>query len=179
MELIISRIDELSIIEKKNILKLNNSPRIILIANSFFHPTIRRAKKISNEISLFEYKYFSNKLFQLDEVKDNVKIKERLENILSSKEALTHSSKIIEIIKTVLSLNLIDERYYKIESGELIVNQTHLYKVYEKYYSNKELDFLSKSDFLKSIKQTSKHVRSIKAVWYKNNNTSGIVINLS
>ena len=76
-------------------------------------------------------------------------------------------------------MNLIDERYYKIESGELIVNQTHLYKVYEKYYSNKELDFLSKSDFLKSIKQTSKHVRSIKAVWYKNNNTSGIVINLS
>jgi len=179
LELIISRINELTFKEKKIILQLSNPPKIILIANSFHHPTIRRAKRLSNEISLFEYKYYSNELFQLEEIRDNTKIRERLENVSSSSESLNHVPKIIEIIKTIIGLGLLNERYYKIESGKLIANQTHLFKSYEKYYKEKEMDFLSKIDFVKSIKKSKKYIGNIKGVRYKNNSTSGIVINLT
>lgn len=179
LELIISRINELTFKEKKTLLQLNNPPRIILIANSFYHPTIRRAKKLSNEISLFEYKYFSNELFQIQEIRDNTKIRERLERVTSSSESLNHVPKIIEIIKTITGLGLVNERYFKIEGNRLIINQTHLYKAYEKYYTEKEMDSLSKNDFFIAIKESNKFLEYKKGVRYKNNNTTGMVINLS
>ena len=177
-ELIVSRIDELSIKEKKIVLQLKNPPKIILIANSFHHPTIRRAKSLTNEISLYQYIFYSNQLLQFEEIKDNSKIKERIENVSSSSESLNHIPKIIEIIKTLIGLDLLNERYYKIEGGKLTANQTHLFKSYEKYYIEKEMDFLSKIDFVKSIKESKKYIGNTKGVRYKNNNTSGIIINL-
>lgn len=179
LELIISRINELTFKEKKIILQLNNPPKIILVANSFYHPTVRRAKRLSNEISLYEYKYYSNELFQLEEIRDDTKIRERLEIVSSSTESLSHVPKIIEIIKIIIGLGLVNERYYKIESGKLIANQTYLFKSYEKYYTEKEMDFLSKNDFVKSIKESKKYIGNIKGVRYKNNNTSGMIISLS
>lgn len=179
LELITSRINELTFKEKKIILQLNKPPKIILIANSFYHPTIRRAKKLANEISLYQYKYYSNELLQLEEITDNSKIRERIESVTSSSESLNHIPKIIEIIKTIVGLGLLSERYYKIESGKLIVNQTHLFKSYEKYYTEKEINFLSKNDFVRSIKESNKYIGNTKGVRYKNNNTSGIIITLA
>lgn len=179
LELITSRINELTFKEKKIILQLNKPPKIILIANSFYHPTIRRAKKLANEISLYQYKYYSNELLQLEEITDNSKIRERIESVTSSSESLNHIPKIIEIIKTIVGLGLLSERYYKIESRKLIVNQTHLFKSYEKYYTEKEINFLSKNDFVRSIKESNKYIGNTKGVRYKNNNTSGIIITLA
>ncbi|WP_286813943.1 MULTISPECIES: hypothetical protein [unclassified Maribacter] len=179
LELIISRIDELSIEEKKIVLQLNKPPKIILVANSFYHPTIRRAKRLTNEISLYQYIYYSNQLLQFEEIKDNSKIKERIESISYSSESLDHIPRIVEIIKTIIGLDLLNERYYKIEGRKLTVNQSHLFKSYEKYYSGKGMDFLSKMDFVKSIKESNRYIGSSKGVRYKNNNTSGIIINLS
>jgi len=178
LELIVSRINEFSVEEKKKILQLNNPPKIILIANSFNHPTIRRAKSLTNEISLYKYKYYSNQFLQFEEINQNSKIKERIESISSSSESLNHVPKIIEIIKTIIGLDLLNEMYYKIEGGKLTVNQTHLFKSYEKYYTAKDMDFLSKIDFVKSIKDSDKYIGNTKGVRYKNNNTSGIIINL-
>jgi hypothetical protein len=179
LELITSRINELTFKEKKIILQLNKPPKIILIANSFYHPTIRRAKKLANEISLYQYKYYSNELLQFEEITDNSKIRERIESVTSSSESLNHIPKIIEIIKTIVGLGLLSERYYKIESRKLIVNQTHLFKSYEKYYTEKEINFLSKNDFVRSIKESNKYIGNTKGVRYKNNNTSGIIITLA
>jgi hypothetical protein len=179
LELITSRINELTFKEKKIILQLNKPPKIILIANSFYHPTIRRAKKLANEISLYQYKYYSNELLQFEEITDNIKIRERIESVTSSSESLNHIPKIIEIIKTIVGLGLLSERYYKIESRKLIVNQTHLFKSYEKYYTEKEINFLSKNDFVRSIKESNKYIGNTKGVRYKNNNTSGIIITLA
>lgn len=179
LELITSRINELTFKEKKIILQLNKPPKIILIANSFYHPTIRRAKKLANEISLYQYKYYSNELLQFEEITDNSKIRERIESVTSSSESLNHIPKIIEIIKTIVGLGLLSERYYKIESRKLIVNQTHLFKSYEKYYTEKEINFLSKNDFVRSIKESNKYIGNTKGVRYNNNNTSGIIITLA
>ncbi|MFK5981311.1 MAG: hypothetical protein QM499_00230 [Flavobacteriaceae bacterium] len=178
LELIISRIDQLSIKEKKTLLQLNNSPKIILIAKSFFHPTIRRAKRLSNDVELYKYKYYSGGQLLIREIVDNSQIRERLQRESSSEEALLHSEKVIELTKKFLGLGLINERYHKIENDKLIINQTNLYKVYSEYFKQKELDFLSKVDFYDAIRKSKEFVKNIKGTRFKNNNTSAIMIKI-
>lgn len=170
LELIILKLDIDNQLKKK-IIKANLKPKIILIANKFLHPSIKKINSLSNEIVLYEYKYFHSGLLEITNFNEiNVLEKSPLYNNkfhdLNSFDAFKKTKELIE------NGMLQEEKYYKIESGNLYVNGTIIYNTYRDLALNKNEVPVSKTNFINSLKANPNFVKMHSAMRFKYNNTS-------
>lgn len=178
IELLTLRIQKFDIKEKKKILKHRNKPKIILIAKSFVHPTLRRSEKISEKVKLYEYSYYSNGFLLLNSVISNVvkpKINFPERQITDDKFELD----IINTIKDVINNRFVDEKFYLIENNILTINPSKLYYAYKAYCIDNKLSYLNYGVFFKKIKAKKEYVRNVNSKRFKNINTSVIEIKMN
>lgn len=164
---IVPKLSNISETEKNEILKSHNPPKIILIARSFLHPTIRRSQNFTNNVELYTYSFFTNNLFQLSKVYQKRKY-------LDSEIKESSEIDIISVVKDIIQNDLIDEKLYLIENSVLTINSTVLYEGYQEYLKNSKVRALSFRLFFKEVKAKDEYIQNLSTKRFKKNNTSVI-----
>lgn len=175
LEIVVSRIKNLTPKEKQRILEKREKPKIILIANEFLHPTIRRVKRLEDNIILYEYNYYSNGSFRINRLTTDEKYSRKIKNIPINNE---HKDNIFPIVKDILENVIIEDKYYKIESNRLIINPTKLFNSYQDYYKESQIIPLSKTDFFTSLKMSTEFIEYKKNIRFNNNSTSAMIFRI-
>lgn len=171
-ELIISRLKTISTEEKERLLEKKLEPKIILIAEKYTHPTIRRTEKFSKKIKLYNFQAFSDGMLQLSELTTKKKHIMSFDN--DHKEYLNEN--IIAIVKEIIANDLIDEELILIENDILTVNSTILHNAYLKYFKGSNIRTLGKTNFFNILKTKNEYIQNLKTKRFKKNNTSVIEI---
>ncbi|MDF1676189.1 MAG: hypothetical protein P1U44_10775 [Vicingaceae bacterium] len=170
---ILYRIKNLSRFEIENLLNKGNKPEIVLIAETFTHPTLRRVDKLNQPIKLLEYSAFENNLFHFNNIVDDNKSQKPIDFKVKQKGNLNFNE-IESIVKELFELGLVSSNYYKIESGALIFNPTNVYNAYVQFsLDNNQVPF-SKTDFFEGLKRSGSYLGKISSVRFDNKRTSAI-----
>ncbi len=171
-ELIISRLKSISNEEKDFLLEKRLTPNIILIAEKFTHPTIRRTQSLSNRVKLFSFEMFSNEMIQITELTKKKKIVYTKET--NHFEFLKEN--IIKLIRDIIENEIIDEELFLIEKKILTVNSTILHNAYKEYFKKSNIRTIGKTSFFNILKEKDEYIQNLKTKRFKNNNTSVIEI---
>ncbi|MFL3664039.1 MAG: hypothetical protein ACJ04Q_08555 [Flavobacteriales bacterium] len=170
---ILYRIKNLSRFEIENLLNKRNKPEIVLIAETFTHPTLRRVDKLHHSIRLFKYSAFENNLFHLKNIIDENKPQKHI-NFKTNQNYNLDFNEIVLTVKELFELGLVSSNYYKIESGTLIFNPTYVYNAYVQFFLDNNQVPLSKTDFFEGLKRSESYLGKISSVRFDNKRTSAI-----
>lgn len=170
-EVILHRLNNLTRAEIAMLIETNSQPEIILIAKEFTHPTLRRAENIEQPIRLFEYKYFENKFFQLDQLFDKPILRRQLGQNGSDDIS---NEEVVSIVKELIKLRLVSSDYCKVEDGCMTFNATHVYESYVDFTLGQKGVPISKRIFFKLLKESDSFIEIKRAVKFGKNNTSAI-----
>lgn len=171
------RIQNLSRDEADCLLSDGNLPKIILIAENFTHPTLRRVERLKQPIKLFEYSVFENGLLQIKPVADNDKV-DTLINPHTTPNVNPKLNEAAVIVKDLLGLGLVDSNFYKIESGAITFNPTMVYKSYVEYSLSISEVPASKTEFFNGIKKSELYLGNFSSVRFGKRRTSAMKIKL-
>lgn len=153
---------------KLKILKAKKIPEIVLIASEFNHPTIRRVLNIKNEIKILKYKYFEDDIIYFEDFdeKKPTKIQKRF-IIENGKMKLEDFDQMLnKIIQTI------ELKYYEVDYNNIIVNPSQFYEGYLEIVQELNIPLISKSDFIKNLKESHYFIKSKKSYRFKGRITS-------
>jgi hypothetical protein len=170
LELIVLRLDNLDSEIKKKIIRSSKKPKLVLIANQFLHPSIKKIYSLKNEIKLIEYKYFYPDVLELVTLSD----KENFEDLLLYSDSKPDNIKpiLVEIIE-LIKIGLLEfDKDYLIENGKLFFNGTNCYSIYREYLLNKNMNPISKSDFINDLKKDENFIKGHRTKRFKQSNSS-------
>lgn len=170
---ILHRIKNLSRLEVEHLLKKRNKPEIVLIAETFTHPTLRRINKLDQPIKLFEYSAFENDLIHLNSIVGPSESAKPIK-FQSKQNSRQTISQVEATVKELLELGLVDPNFYKIESGALTFNPTNIYNTYVQFTLDNNQVPLSKTDFFEGLKKSDSYLGNKSSVRFGNKRTSGI-----
>lgn len=170
LELIVLKIDNLNSEIKKQIIRTNKKPKLVLIANQFLHPSVKKIYSLQNEILLIQYKYFHPDILELDLLSDKKNIEDLViySNSIADRK-MSVLKEIIELIK--IGLFKFDKDFI-IEDGKIFFNGTNCYNIYRDYSLEKNINPISKSDFINNLKNDDNFIKSHKTKRFKYSNSS-------
>uniref|UniRef100_UPI00404AA639 hypothetical protein n=2 Tax=Flavobacterium sp. TaxID=239 RepID=UPI00404AA639 len=170
LELIVLKIDNLNSEIKKQIIRTNKKPRLILIANKFLHPSVRKVYSLQNEIQLIQYKYFHPDILELDLLSD----KQNLEDlVIYSNSDVDKSISVLKEIVELIKIGLFKfDKDFVIEDGKIFFNGTNCYSIYRDYSLEKNISPISKSDFINNLKNDKNFIKSHRTKRFKYSNSS-------
>lgn len=170
LELIVLKIDNLNSEIKKQIIRTNKKPKLVLIANQFLHPSVRKIYSLQNEILLIQYKYFHPDILELDLLSD----KQNLEDLVIYSNSI--ADKKMSVLKEIIELIKIGlfkfDKDFIIEDGKLFFNGTNCYNIYRDYSLEKNISPMSKSDFINNLKNDENFIKSHNTKRFKYSNSS-------
>ena len=176
LELILLKVNGIEEKLKKKIIGMNKRPKIVLIANKFLHPSVKKIKRLDIEVDMFQYDYYENgfiRLTKYDALAEKINLNEN--NLSVNANEFDSLQIVIDFIENgVLS----EERFYKIEGNEIFINGQNIFNIYRDYCFDNNEKPMSKSIFINGLKKHPNYIGFLSKTDFKFNRTSAYHLKL-